>query len=67
MSAERRIIAEAFRHDLDKRIRTVTISIGVGGRVDDPRELPRSYVEASRAVDVGRWTKGCHRSSRGAP
>ena len=59
-SIERRRIAEALRHDLDERIRTVTISIGVGGCVDDPRELPRSYVEASRAVDVGRWAKGRH-------
>lgn len=59
-SIERRRIAEALRHDLDARIRTVTISIGVGGCVEDPRELPRSYVEASRAVDVGRWAKGRH-------
>jgi purine catabolism regulator len=59
-SVERRRIAESLRHDLDERIRAVTISIGVGGCVDDPRELPRSYVEASRAVDVGRWAKGRH-------
>jgi purine catabolism regulator len=59
-SVERRRIAEALRHDLDDRISTVTISIGVGGCVDDPRELPRSYVEASRSVDVGRWAKGRH-------
>lgn len=59
-SVERRRIAETLRHDLDQRIRTVTISIGVGTRVDDPRDLPRSYVEASRAVDVGRWAKGRH-------
>ncbi len=59
-SAERRRIAETLRDDLDQRIRTVTISIGVGTRVDDPRELPRSYVEASRSVDVGRWAKGRH-------
>ncbi len=59
-SAERRRIAETLRHDLDQRIRTVTISIGVGTRVEDPRGLPRSYVEASRAVDVGRWAKGRH-------
>lgn len=59
-AAERRRIAETLRHDLDQRIRTVTISVGVGTRVDDPRQLPRSYVEASRAVDVGRWAKGRH-------
>lgn len=59
-SIERRRIAEVLRRDLDERIRTVTISIGVGGCVDDPRELPRSYVEASRAVEVGRWAKGRH-------
>lgn len=36
------------------------MSIGVGRRVDNPAELPRSYLEASRAVDVGRWAKGRH-------
>ena len=38
----------------------VTVSIGVGRRVELPNELPRSYLEASRAVDVGRWAKGRH-------
>ena len=36
------------------------VSIGVGRRVDTPTQLPRSFVEASRAVDVGRWAKGRH-------
>ena len=26
----------------------------------DPTALPRSFLEASRAVDVGRWAKGRH-------
>ncbi len=58
--AERRRIAEGLRQELDQRVRSVTISIGVGRRVDTPAELPRSFVEASRAVDVGRWAKGRH-------
>ena len=58
--AERRRIAEGLRHELDQRLRTVTVSIGVGRRVDNPVALPRSYLEASRAVDVGRWAKGRH-------
>jgi purine catabolism regulator len=58
--AERRRIAERLRHELDHRLRTVTVSIGVGRRVNDPVALPRSYLEASRAVDVGRWAKGRH-------
>lgn len=58
--AERRGIAEALRRELDHRLRSVTVSIGVGRRVDDPVALPRSYLEASRAVDVGRWAKGRH-------
>ena len=58
--AERRRIAEGLRHELDQRLRTVTVSIGVGRRVDDPVALPRSFLEASRAVDVGRWAKGRH-------
>jgi purine catabolism regulator len=58
--AERRIIAERLRQELDQRLRTVTVSIGVGRRVDDPSEVPRSFLEASRAVDVGRWAKGRH-------
>ncbi len=58
--AELRRIAERLRHELDQRLRTVTVSIGVGRRVQDPVELPRSYLEASRAVDVGRWAKGRH-------
>jgi len=57
---ERRSIAEALRRELDERLRTVTVSIGVGRRVVDPSELSRSFVEASRAVEVGRWAKGRH-------
>jgi PucR family transcriptional regulator, purine catabolism regulatory protein len=59
-SSERRRIAEGLRRELDRRVRSVTISIGVGRRVGAPAELPRSFVEASRAVDVGRWAKGRH-------
>jgi purine catabolism regulator len=58
--AERRRIAEGLRRELDQRLRSVTVSIGVGRRVDDPVALPRSFLEASRAVDVGRWAKGRH-------
>jgi purine catabolism regulator len=58
--AERRRIAEGLREELDARLRTVTVSIGVGRRVDTPSDLPRSFQEASRAVDVGRWAKGRH-------
>jgi purine catabolism regulator len=57
---ERRSIAEALRRELDERLRTVTVSVGVGRRVVDPSELSRSFVEASRAVEVGRWAKGRH-------
>ena len=57
---ERRRIAEGLRHELDQRLRTVTVSIGVGRRVIDPAELSDSFIEASRAVDVGRWAKGRH-------
>lgn len=58
--AERRSLAEGLRRELDQRVRNVTVSIGVGRRVEFPNELPRSYVEARRAVDVGRWAKGRH-------
>jgi purine catabolism regulator len=58
--AERREIAERFQAELDVRVRTATISIGVGRRVESPAELARSFDEASRAVDVGRWAKGRH-------
>lgn len=58
--AERRQIAERLRAELDRRLRTVTVSVGVGRSVDAPALLPRSYVEARRAVDVGRWAKGRH-------
>lgn len=58
--AERRRLAEALRAELDQRLRSATVSIGVGRRVDTPAELRRSFVEASRAVDVGRWAKGRH-------
>lgn len=58
--AERRTIAEGLRRELDQRLRTATVSIGVGRRVTAPTELARSFVEASRAVDVGRWAKGRH-------
>lgn len=57
---ERRRIAEVLRAELDRRVRSVTVSIGVGRRVSDPVELSRSFTEASRAVDVGRWAKGRH-------
>jgi purine catabolism regulator len=58
--AERRELAEALRRELDERLRSVTVSIGVGRPAAAPAELPRSFVEASRAVDVGRWAKGRH-------
>jgi purine catabolism regulator len=58
--AERRQIADGLRRELDVRLRSVNVSIGVGRRVDDPALLPRSFAEASRAVDVGRWAKGRH-------
>jgi purine catabolism regulator len=58
--AERRQIAEGLREELDTRLKSVHVSIGVGRRVDAPTLLPRSYAEASRAVDVGRWAKGRH-------
>ncbi len=57
---ERRRIAEALRRELDLRLRAVMVSIGVGRRVNDASGLPNSYIEASRAVDVGRWAKGRH-------
>jgi purine catabolism regulator len=59
-AGERRRIAEGLREELDRRLRSVNVSIGVGRRVDDPTLLQRSFVEASRAVDVGRWAKGRH-------
>jgi len=57
---ERREIAEQLRTELDARLHSVNVSIGVGRRVDAPDLLARSYIEASRAVDVGRWAKGRH-------
>jgi purine catabolism regulator len=57
---ERRAVAEALREQLDARVTTVTVSIGVGRRVQRPEALPQSFLEASRAVDVGRWAKGRH-------
>jgi purine catabolism regulator len=59
-STERRQIAEGLRRELDERLRSVTVSIGVGRRVTRPSDLRRSFLEASRAVDVGRWAKGRH-------
>ena len=58
--AERRRIADRLREELDQRVTLVTVSIGVGRCVDDPLQLRRSYVEAGRSVDVGRWAKGRH-------
>jgi purine catabolism regulator len=57
---DRRAIAEALQRELDVRLTSVSVSIGVGRRVDSPAQLPRSFAEASRAVDVGRWAKGRH-------
>ena len=58
--AARRDLAESLRQELDQRLRSVTVSIGVGRRVATPDQLTQSFVEASRAVDVGRWAKGRH-------
>src|SRR5690606_7691085 len=52
---DRRKLALALQHELDARVRGVTISIGVGRRMSDPLDLPTSFVQARRAVDVGRW------------
>lgn len=59
-TAQRRRLADALRHELDERIKTVTLSIGVGRSVTDPTQLPTSFIDANRAVDVGRWAKGRH-------
>jgi purine catabolism regulator len=59
-AGERRAIASRLQRELDVRVRDVTVSIGVGRRADDYRGLARSFTEASRAVDVGRWAKGRH-------
>lgn len=59
-SGERRQIAETLRRELDHRLKTVNVSIGVGRRFDRPVDLARSYIEASRSVDVGRWAEGRH-------
>lgn len=56
----RRQLAEALRIELDHRVRHVTLSIGVGRTVTDPRQLATSFIDANRAVDVGRWAKGRH-------
>jgi purine catabolism regulator len=58
--AERRHIAETLRKELDVQLRFVHVSIGVGRRVDTPSLLARSFGEARRAVEVGRWAKGRH-------
>lgn len=60
LPTERRALADRLRHELDKRVHSATISIGVGRAVDDPTKLRTSYLEASRAVEVGRWAKGRH-------
>lgn len=56
----RRALAGRMSDELDLRLRTVSVSIGVGRRVDRPHLLARSFAEARRAVDVGRWAKGRH-------
>jgi purine catabolism regulator len=58
--SDRRDTADALRRELDARVRSVTVSIGVGRRVDTPADLSRSFEEATRAVAVGRWAKGRH-------
>ena len=57
---ERRGVAERLRKELDERLLSVTVSIGVGRCVETPAELHRSFVEATHAVNVGRWAKGRH-------
>lgn len=59
-ASTRRQLADRMQRELDLRLRTVSVSIGVGRRVDDPHDLRRSFAEARRAVDVGRWAKGRH-------
>jgi purine catabolism regulator len=59
-AAQRRLLADALREELDERVRNVTLSIGVGRGVEDPLLLSSSFVDARRAVEVGRWAKGRH-------
>jgi purine catabolism regulator len=59
-ASHRRAQAELLRRELAGRVRSVSVSIGVGRPTSSPTELPRSYVEAARAVDVGRWARGEH-------
>lgn len=59
-AAARRSLADALRAELDQAVRSVTLSIGVGRCTDDPTQLNTSFIDANRAVDVGRWAKGRH-------
>ena len=59
-TTDRRRLAEGLRRELDRRVQTVTISVGVGRQVHDTASLPDSFQEAGRAVEVGRWAKGRH-------
>jgi purine catabolism regulator len=57
---ERRGVAERLRKELDERLLSVTVSIGVGRCAETPAEQHRSFVDATHAVNVGRWAKGRH-------
>lgn len=57
---ERKQLADKLRTELDRTVSTVTVSVGVGRCADGPLQLARSYLEASRSVDVGRWVRGRH-------
>src|SRR5690606_26521986 len=59
-ASERRRIAEELRRELDHRVRSVTVSIGVGRCMDRADQLSASYTDAKRSVEVGRWAKGRH-------
>jgi purine catabolism regulator len=55
---ELRELGEALQAEAARRVPGAVVGVGIGGVVPDPLDLHRSFAEARRALEVGRWGHG---------
>lgn len=53
--------ARMLKDDLGRSLRTLTVSVGVGGKCHEPAEFARSFAEARRCVEVLRGFQNTNR------
>ncbi len=56
--SELRELGDALQAEAARRLPGAVVSVAIGGAAPDPLDLHRSFGEARRALEVGRWGQG---------